>query len=130
VHTAPHAGTPSGQGTQPAACALFAAPLLDFVEFRLHKILHQAHWPQAFKRNIGLLPFDDMGTGKSFAAGCIANALPCKNSFPVYKMKGTLALARLLYQKQKRLFLARSHGIQLFSYGFSYDFPTKQEALQ
>ena len=42
MHTAPHAGTPSGQGIQPAACALFIAPLLDFVEFRLHKILHQA----------------------------------------------------------------------------------------
>jgi len=42
VHTAPHAGTPSGQGIQPAACALFTASLLDFVEFRLHKILHQA----------------------------------------------------------------------------------------
>ncbi|NBH80921.1 hypothetical protein D3Z52_22890, partial [Clostridiaceae bacterium] len=25
-----------------AACALSIAPLLDFVEFRLHKILHQA----------------------------------------------------------------------------------------
>ena len=33
------------------------------------------HWPQAFKRNIGLLLFGDVGTGKSFAAGCIANAL-------------------------------------------------------
>ena len=39
-------------------------------------------------------------------------------------MKGTLALARSLYQKQKRLFLACSHSIQLFSYGLSYDFPT------
>lgn len=42
MHTAPHAGTPCGQGIQPADCALFIAPLLDFVEFRLHKILHQA----------------------------------------------------------------------------------------
>ena len=33
------------------------------------------HWPEAFKRNIGLLLFGDVGTGKSFAAGCIANAL-------------------------------------------------------
>ena len=33
------------------------------------------HWPQAFKRNIGLLLFGDVGTGKSFLAGCIANAL-------------------------------------------------------
>ena len=33
------------------------------------------HWPEAFKRNIGLLLFGDVGTGKSFAAGCVANAL-------------------------------------------------------
>ena len=33
------------------------------------------HWPEAFKRNIGLLLFGDVGTGKSFAAGCIAKAL-------------------------------------------------------
>ena len=33
------------------------------------------HWPEAFKRNVGLLLFGDVGTGKSFAAGCIANAL-------------------------------------------------------
>ena len=45
MHTAPHAGTPCGQGIQPAACALSIAPLLDFVEFRLHKILHQAVSP-------------------------------------------------------------------------------------
>jgi len=42
VHTALPAGTIGGQGIQPAACALSIAPLLDFVEFRLHKILHQA----------------------------------------------------------------------------------------
>ena len=30
------------------------------------------HWPQAFKKNIGLLLFGDVGTGKSFLAGCIA----------------------------------------------------------
>ena len=34
-----------------------------------------AHWQEAFKRNVGLLLFGDVGTGKSFAAGCIANAL-------------------------------------------------------
>ena len=33
------------------------------------------HWPDAFKRNVGLLLFGDVGTGKSFAAGCVANAL-------------------------------------------------------
>ena len=33
------------------------------------------HWPQAFKHNIGLLLFGDVGTGKFFLAGCIANTL-------------------------------------------------------
>ena len=33
------------------------------------------HWEEAFKKNIGLLLFGDVGTGKFFAAGCIANAL-------------------------------------------------------
>jgi len=34
-----------------------------------------ARWPEAFRRNIGLLLFGDVGTGKSYAAGCIANTL-------------------------------------------------------
>ena len=33
------------------------------------------HWEQAYRQNIGLLLFGDVGTGKSFFAGCIANAL-------------------------------------------------------
>ncbi len=33
------------------------------------------HWHEAYRRNIGLLLFGDVGTGKSFLAGCIANAL-------------------------------------------------------
>ena len=33
------------------------------------------HWDEAFKSNIGLLLFGDVGTGKSFFAGCIANVL-------------------------------------------------------
>lgn len=33
------------------------------------------NWPEAFKKNLGLLLFGDIGTGKSFFAGCIANAL-------------------------------------------------------
>ena len=37
------------------------------------------HWPEAFKQNIGLLLFGDVGTGKSFAAGCVANSLLDQN---------------------------------------------------
>lgn len=33
------------------------------------------HWDKAYRNNIGLLLFGDVGTGKSFFAGCIANAL-------------------------------------------------------
>ena len=33
------------------------------------------NWKGAYKSNIGLLLFGDVGTGKSFLAGCIANAL-------------------------------------------------------
>ena len=33
------------------------------------------HWKEAYRDNTGLLLFGDMGTGKSFFAGCIANAL-------------------------------------------------------
>ena len=41
----------------------------------------------------------------------------------IVKNKGAHALIYSLYQKQKRLFLVCSHGIPLFSCGFSYDFP-------
>lgn len=33
------------------------------------------HWADTYKNNTGLLLFGDVGTGKSFFAGCIANAL-------------------------------------------------------
>ncbi len=33
------------------------------------------NWPEMRKKNIGLLMFGDVGTGKSFAAACIANAV-------------------------------------------------------
>ena len=52
------------------------------------------HWPQAFKRNIGLLLFGDVGTGKSFLAGCIANAL-LDRDIPVLMTNFPTILARL-----------------------------------
>ena len=36
---------------------------------------YAAHWDEAYRNNTGLLLFGDVGTGKSFFAGCIANAL-------------------------------------------------------
>ena len=52
------------------------------------------HWPQAFKKNIGLLLFGDVGTGKSFLAGCIANAL-LERDVPVLMTNFPSILARL-----------------------------------
>ena len=52
------------------------------------------HWPEAFERNIGLLLFGDVGTGKSFAAGCIANAL-LDRDVPVLMTNFPTILARL-----------------------------------
>lgn len=33
------------------------------------------HWQECYENNIGLLLFGSVGTGKTFFAGCIANAL-------------------------------------------------------
>ena len=52
------------------------------------------HWPEAFKRNVGLLLFGDVGTGKSFAAGCVANAL-LDRDVPVLMTNFPTILARL-----------------------------------
>ena len=52
------------------------------------------HWPEALKRNVGLLLFGDVGTGKSFVAGCIANAL-LDRDIPVLMTNFPTILARL-----------------------------------
>ena len=64
------------------------------------------HWPEAFKRNIGLLLFGDVGTGKSFAAGCIANAL-LDQDVPVLMTNFPTILSRLsgMFGEDKTAFL-------------------------
>lgn len=52
------------------------------------------HWAEAFKKNVGLLLFGDVGTGKSFLAGCIANAL-LDQDIPVLMTNFPTILARL-----------------------------------
>ena len=52
------------------------------------------HWKVAFKKNIGLLLFGDVGTGKSFAAGCVANSL-LDQDVPVLMTNFPSILARL-----------------------------------
>ena len=64
------------------------------------------HWKEAFKRNIGLLLFGDVGTGKSFAAGCIANAL-LDRDIPVLMTNFPTILSRLagMFGEDKTAFL-------------------------
>ena len=64
------------------------------------------HWPEAFKRNVGLLLFGDVGTGKSFAAGCIANAL-LDRDVPVLMTNFPTILSRLsgMFGEDKTAFL-------------------------
>lgn len=60
-------------------------PMLRGYTFRLDKgydpelmeKMHRyvANWEQMYQRGMGLLLWGDVGTGKSYAAGCIANAL-------------------------------------------------------
>lgn len=52
------------------------------------------HWSEVFKKNVGLLLFGDVGTGKSFLAGCIANAL-LDRDVPVLMTNFPIILARL-----------------------------------
>ena len=51
-------------------------------------------WQTARERNVGLLLFGDVGTGKSFAAGCIANAL-LEQDIPVLMTNFSTILNRL-----------------------------------
>ena len=64
------------------------------------------HWPEALKRNVGLLMFGDVGTGKSFAAGCIANAL-LDRDVPVLMTNFPTILSRLsgMFGEDKTAFL-------------------------
>ena len=52
------------------------------------------HWTYAYKKNTGLLLFGNVGTGKSFFAGCIANAL-LEQNVPVLMTNFPTILSRL-----------------------------------
>ena len=71
------------------------------------------HWPEAFNRNIGLLLFGDVGTGKSFAAGCVANAL-LDRDVPVLMTNFPTILARLsgTFGADRTDFLASLGGLR------------------
>ncbi len=65
------------------------------------------HWDKAFQENAGLLFFGDVGTGKSFAAGCIANAL-LERDVPVLMTNFPAILNRLtgMYREDRATFIA------------------------
>ena len=64
------------------------------------------HWEEAARKNIGLLLFGDVGTGKSFFAGCIANAL-LEQGVPVLMTNFSRILNALsgLYSEEKNQYI-------------------------
>ncbi len=65
------------------------------------------HWKDAYRDNTGLLLFGDVGTGKSFFAGCIANAL-LDRDVPVLMTNFPSVLNRLtgMFSEDRAAFLA------------------------
>lgn len=65
------------------------------------------HWGEAYRNNTGLLLFGDVGTGKSFFAGCIANAL-LDRDIPVLMTNFPTILNRLtgMFSEDRAEFIA------------------------
>ena len=72
------------------------------------------HWEDAARKNIGLLLFGDVGTGKSFLAGCIANAL-LEQDVPVLMTNFPTILNRMtgLFGSERADFLANLNAYDL-----------------
>ena len=72
------------------------------------------HWEDAARKNIGLLLFGDVGTGKSFLAGCIANAL-LEQDVPVLMTNFPTILNRMtgLFGSERADFLASLNAYDL-----------------
>ena len=72
------------------------------------------HWEDAARKNIGLLLFGDVGTGKSFLAGCIANAL-LEQNMPVLMTNFPTILNRMtgLFGSDRADFLANLNAYDL-----------------
>lgn len=73
------------------------------------------HWEDAARKNIGLLLFGDVGTGKSFLAGCIANAL-LEQDVPVLMTNFPTILNRItgLFGSDRADFLANLNMPMIF----------------
>ena len=72
------------------------------------------HWEDAARKNIGLLLFGDVGTGKFFLAGCIANAL-LEQDVPVLMTNFPTILNRMtgLFGSERADFLASLNAYDL-----------------
>ncbi|MCD7756799.1 MAG: ATP-binding protein, partial [Clostridiales bacterium] len=65
------------------------------------------NWPQMKENNLGLLLWGDVGTGKSFTAACIANAL-LENGVPVLMTNFSKILNKMggMYSEQRYRYIA------------------------
>ncbi len=65
------------------------------------------HWPQMKENNLGLLLWGDVGTGKSFTAACIANAL-LESGVPVLMTNFSKILNKMggMYSEQRYQYIA------------------------
>ncbi len=71
-------------------------------------------WTQVRERNLGLLFWGDVGTGKSFAAACIANAL-LERGIPVLMTNFSKILNQMggMYSKERNRFIADLNDFEL-----------------
>ena len=85
-------------------------------------------WKEAYKSNIGLLLFGDVGTGKSFFAGCIANAL-LDQDVPVLMTNFPTILNRLtgMFSEDRADFIASFDAVSYTH--LAPPFPTKTAPL-
>ena len=74
------------------------------------------NWKEAYRNNTGLLLFGDVGTGKSFFAGCIANAL-LDRDVPVLMTNFPTILNRLtgMFSEDRSEFIASFDEYDLLS---------------
>ena len=74
------------------------------------------NWKEAYKNNTGLLLFGDVGTGKSFFAGCIANAL-LDRDVPVLMTNFPTILNRLtgMFSEDRAEFIASFDEYELMT---------------
>ena len=92
---------------------------------------YAAKWDECRAKNIGLLFWGNTGTGKSFTAQCIANAL-LDRQIPVKYYTAVQLVARLMEKENREPFLASLRGTPLLiidDVGAERDTPFSREQL-